>query len=251
MNRALICGINAYPQSPLQGCLNDVDSIAKLLVENFKFSPMRIVTLKDGDATKDAILAYLRLMIQETEGGDHLVFSFSGHGSQVPDQDGDESDGLDEIICCSGFDWSDGTFIKDDEIRALLNLLDPGATIDIVCDSCHSGTMERDATDRAKCIPFPVPLAPTFRAISPFLKELEMPNVALWAGCKDTQTSADAFIGGKHQGAMTWAFCQHAGKSKNRLRDIQHINVSLSQRGYEQTPQLECTAEMKLRKVFE
>lgn len=30
----------------------------------------------------------------------------------------------------------------------------------------------------------------------------------MFSGCKDSQTSADAFIGGKHVGAMSWAFLE-------------------------------------------
>lgn len=33
-------------------------------------------------------------------------------------------------------------------------------------------------------------------------------SVFMFSGCKDSQTSADAFIGGKHVGAMSWAFLE-------------------------------------------
>ncbi len=33
-----------------------------------------------------------------------LFFNFSGHGTQVEDQDGDEDDGFDEALCPSDFD---------------------------------------------------------------------------------------------------------------------------------------------------
>ena len=41
-------------------------------------------------------------MVDKAKPGDHLVFSFSSHGTQVPNQPGatDEPDGLDEAFAC-------------------------------------------------------------------------------------------------------------------------------------------------------
>lgn len=39
MRKALVVGINEYPQSPLFGCCNDAESIAKLLKRNEDGSP--------------------------------------------------------------------------------------------------------------------------------------------------------------------------------------------------------------------
>ena len=43
-------------------------------------------------------LKFRRWLVSGARPGDSLFFSFSGHGGQVRDVDGDEADGLDETI---------------------------------------------------------------------------------------------------------------------------------------------------------
>ena len=38
MNRALLVGINKYPSSPLNGCINDIQDMADFLVGKCKFA---------------------------------------------------------------------------------------------------------------------------------------------------------------------------------------------------------------------
>jgi hypothetical protein len=90
------------------------------------------------------------------------------------------------------------------------------------------------------------------------LKDLCQPNVALFSGCKSNQTSSDAYIDSKYQGAFTYAFTQAMkvlpamsdSPIISRQRLIDRINYILRADNYEQIPQLECSDEMKLRKVF-
>lgn len=50
-------------------------------------------------------------------------------------------------------------------------------------------------------------------------------SVFMFSGCKDTQTSADAYISGRHVGAMSWAFLE---TMKHDYRwDMSYIQVSL------------------------
>jgi hypothetical protein len=79
-------------------------------------------------------------------------------------------------------------------------------------------------------------------------------NHVLFSGCKDTQTSADAYISGTYNGAFTYYFCKH-------LRDVQgaitraellkRLRASLKHEGYDQIPQLECPAAAKKKKLLE
>jgi metacaspase-1 len=257
MNRALLVGINDYPGCPLRGCLNDVESMKAVLLAN-GFSLMNILTLTDHEAVMKSIVDSLALMVEQAHKGDHLVFHFSGHGSQVPDQficGTDEVDGLDEIICPYDMDFN-GIFIRDDTLRNTLQDLHPEATCDVFLDSCHSGTGLRGG-DIPRFMPNPsldFPLGyPVQIPVRGILKDDIPGNLALWAGCRDTQTSADAFIDGKPQGAFTWA-CTRALAivgPRNRSAHIKSITNLLSGKGYEQTPQLECTEEMKGRRIFE
>jgi metacaspase-1 len=250
MNVALLAGINTYDQSPLQGCVNDVENMRSLLINGCGFSVLSIKTLINESATKERILKELEFMVRNAQEGDHLVFHFSGHGSQVPDTDGDECDGMDEILCPYDFDWS-GTYIKDDELREILQGLADGSTLDVILDSCHSGTGLREMDGTPKCIPYPFPVASTrgLWGYGRILQEHEYPNVALWAGCRSDQTSADAFINNQHQGAMTWAFTRNL-RSVSRMKIIGFIQHDLEHNGYEQVPQLETSEAMKERRIF-
>ena len=142
---ALLVGINDYPgsQNDLQGCVNDITNVYDVLVKYFSFQPADIVVLTDSRARKAAIMSALKTLLAGGKDGDSLVFHYSGHGSQVPDVEGDEDDGKDEVICPFDFDWTDG-FIKDDDLAALMAGLKRGVRLEIILDSCHSGTGTRE-----------------------------------------------------------------------------------------------------------
>jgi hypothetical protein len=156
MKSALLVGINNYPgvQNDLQGCLNDITNVYDALVKYFGFLPADIRMLQDSRATKSAIMNELEARIAKSAKGDILVFHYSGHGSQVRDKEGDElSDGKDEIICPYDFDWS-GSYISDDDFSEIFSGMKSGVHLEVILDSCHSGTgtrelvMDRRAIDR-------------------------------------------------------------------------------------------------------
>ena len=143
--KALLVGINDYPgaQNDLQGCVNDITNVYDILVKYFSFLPADIVLLSDSRARKSAIIDGLKNMFAGGRDGDTLVFHFSGHGSQVPDVEGDEKDGRDEVICPFDFDWESG-FIKDDDLAGLFASFPKGVCLEVILDSCHSGTGTRE-----------------------------------------------------------------------------------------------------------
>ena len=82
-----------------------------------------------------------------------MVVHYSGHGSQVPDLEGDEPDGLDETIVPHDSGRADpetgigpaNRDITDDEIYERLRKLSAKTdAITLIFDSCHSGTISRD-----------------------------------------------------------------------------------------------------------
>ena len=95
--RALCVGINDYPgtNSDLSGCVNDANDWAAAL----KTRKYDTVVLLDKKATRKGIVTALNELIQGAQAGDSLVFTFSGHGSWLPDDNGDEPDGRDEMLC--------------------------------------------------------------------------------------------------------------------------------------------------------
>jgi metacaspase-1 len=251
MNLALLVGVNNYqtPGNDLRGCVNDVGNMRQLLTNGRGFAVPGIKTMINDAATKERILKELTHLVTNMKQGDHGVFHFSGHGSQVPSTS--EPDGMDEILCPYDFD-SNGTYITDDEIHAICDKLDPDATLDILLDSCHSGDMLREGgAGIPRFIPPPFPLGES-KKVRELLSGHGFENVALWSGCRSSQTSADAFIKNQYQGAFTWAFCQAIGVGGHTKRERIHnlIAEELEAKGYEQSPQLECSEEMKARGIF-
>lgn len=94
--RAVLIGCNyaSTPSATLQGCINDAACLRHLLVSRFGFLDQDVVLLLDTSPypsqwpTRANILWHASSLSSGARGGDSLFFSFSGHGSQVPDQSG-------------------------------------------------------------------------------------------------------------------------------------------------------------------
>jgi len=144
VKRALFIGINDYQNVPdLRGANNDVDLISSILVQRYGYLPENITRVHDRDATREGILAALRNLVESSGPNDSLYIHYSGHGSQVPDGNGDEpADGFDETLVPHDGRSPSIADITDDELAEILESL-PAANVVVVLDSCHSGTATR------------------------------------------------------------------------------------------------------------
>ncbi|RJS18524.1 caspase family protein [Corallococcus sp. H22C18031201] len=111
----------------------DMSSIAK--TQRFD----RVRMLLSQDATRARVLGELDEAAKVLEAGDLLLLTYSGHGGQLPDANGDEPDGLDETWCLY-----DGE-VLDDELYVALGKLKTGVRVFMLSDSCHSGSVNRVA----------------------------------------------------------------------------------------------------------
>ena len=264
MKKALLVGINRYPDpgNELKGCVNDVRQMAETLKSRYGFpgdGNMRILT--DARATTKAILDGLAWLTAGASPGDSLVFHYSGHGSQVPDRNGDETtDRLDEILCPYDLDWDHP--LTDDDLAAACADVPQGALLTVILDCCHSGTGLRDfvrpcgippsdAPDRHRFLPHPetphpAPQRPR-RPARRFGVSVTRTNAVLIAACRDDQTSADAWIDGGYHGAHTYYLCRALA---NGARDLTYralvsaTGTALSRAGFDQVPQLEGPAKL-------
>jgi metacaspase-1 len=109
----------------------DMEALAKLC----GYSKRRVLLTKD--ATSGRFIEEVLRLAHLLKEGDILLLSYSGHGGQIPDQTGEEDDGLDETWCLY-----DRQFI-DDELYSLFGLFKAGVRILVLSDSCHSGTVTR------------------------------------------------------------------------------------------------------------
>lgn len=148
--RALLIGIEDYPAlTKLHGCINDIRLMAQILKENFGFPAENVVMLENDKATRDDILAAFGALTAATNKDDVVVIHYAGHGSQMTDLEGDEPTGLDSTIMPYDSEGWQGKNrdITDDEIGLkLAALAEKTSCITLIFDSCHSGTITRDAT---------------------------------------------------------------------------------------------------------
>ncbi|KAI9183035.1 hypothetical protein H9P43_003951 [Blastocladiella emersonii ATCC 22665] len=129
-DRSVCVGITYETDAaPLPGCEADA-MIMGGISERMSIEDVRPMT---GEVTRQEILDALTEMVAQAEPGDNLMFSFSGHGGQMPDPTNSEADGMAEFIATS-----DGA-ITDAEIREILAGLPEGSNMTIALDSCRSG----------------------------------------------------------------------------------------------------------------
>src|SRR6185295_17464754 len=126
--RALLIGVNKYqiPGADLRGYVNDVKDLSAALIEFYGFKKSDITVLTDTGATKKAMQAAIKSLVASSKKGDVAVLHYSGHGSNVPDDNRDEADGRDEILCPTDLNWDD-TF-RDDWLRKTFDGLSDGVS---------------------------------------------------------------------------------------------------------------------------
>ncbi|HEX2055524.1 MAG TPA: caspase family protein [Nitrospiraceae bacterium] len=262
--RALLIGINKYrmPGADLRGCVNDVNNLQKTLMQYYGFAGKDIAVLTDFDATKKAMQAAIQKLFARAKKGDVLLLHYSGHGSNVPDDDGDEADKREEILCPTDLDWKDP--FRDDWLRKTFDKLKPGVALTVIMDCCHSGTNTRailppDEPVKQRYFPSPWDLVATESGrklrgtvrtelrSSPRARRRTSDVVhadiceLLITGCRDTQTSADAFIKGSYNGALTYYLVESIREANGKLsyRELHKRTLAKLKGEYDQVPQLE------------
>ena len=260
---ALCIGINNYPgtDSDLRGCVNDAnDWAATLAARGFT-----VKTLLDNQATKAALVAAFQSLIRAAKSGDTVAITFSGHGTLAPDTSGDEVDGYDEALC--PYDIHQGNVLLDDEIHTLFAQRAAGVKLILISDSCHSGTVTRNAppdpdeiaAPRIRYLPLaswlpedamprgssgkPLATLPVSQVFSPWAQLVSGAGDLLMAGCEEgpNHYSYDADFKNRPNGAFTY-YALRALKTlpaKATYRDWHAaIRRSLPSTNYPQKPQL-------------
>ena len=89
--------------------------------------------------TRRNILQILQQGVESVNNPDNnlttLWIHYSGHGSYVKDDNGDDTGGYDEVLCPL-----DGGYIRDDDLHTLFAQLNEKAHLVCIFDCCHSGT---------------------------------------------------------------------------------------------------------------
>ncbi|KAI3815367.1 hypothetical protein L1987_15033 [Smallanthus sonchifolius] len=144
--RAVLCGVTYKGhRKTLPGSINNVRFMHHLLLKRgFPHASIHVLTEDESDPTRIPtrynMLVALKWLTDGSQSGDSLVFYYAGHGSQMPDLNGDEKDGRDEALC--PVDYSVSGRILDDEVNAILVApLPHGVKLHSIMDTCCSGTI--------------------------------------------------------------------------------------------------------------
>jgi hypothetical protein len=257
MNRALLVGINAYPGNELNGCVNDVTDMAEFLVSHCDFDESDIRLVTDARATTAAILERLKWLMTGAKAGDRLMFHYSGHGAQFPVRDASgKVTRVDECICPVDFDWTEEHAIRDKQFQEMFGHVPAGVDFGWVSDSCFSGDLARELLPpkrKIKSMPMPADIAWRLRtADTKGVKRQSFEHViadlsaVLVSGCSSHETSADAEINGRYNGALTYYFLQTLsapnGLTQTLEQAVARTRAALRTNGYTQHPQLEGSA---------
>jgi hypothetical protein len=150
---ALLVGIDDYlsPVPGLQGCVNDIDAFASYLSERAnkgKGNTPHLRTLKNGEATRQAVIDAFRSNLGQAKKGDVAIFYYSGHGSQeqAPEEFWKvEPDHLDKTLVCYDSRKSGSWDLADKEIGKLIGeVAARGPHVAVILDCCHSGSGTRE-----------------------------------------------------------------------------------------------------------
>jgi hypothetical protein len=241
-------------EAPLRGCENDARDM-QAIARALGYETEVFLT---KSATSNVLLDRLSRAAQQLVRGDTLLLTLACHGAQLADVTGDEDDDKDETWCL--YD----RMVIDDEVYDAFAKFKEGVTIFVVSDSCHSGTSTRmlvAAISGSDTLPatLNLPHAVRFRCISPYLDHAVFdkfkghyaaikralpafqrstsrgPDVVLFSGCQDEQTSADGagngvftenlktvWNGGAYQGDCR-AFRRAISDSMNSLTQVPNL----------------------------
>lgn len=198
---------------PLNACEADANDMADL-AQSRGFAPAKLLTRK---ATRAAVLDGIAQAAKTLKSGDMFFLTYSGHGGQLPDLNGDEPDGKDETWCLY-----DGELV-DDELYSSWSAFAAGVRILLLSDSCHSGSVSKELHYQARSRAAP---GTVYRAMpdqlalrvyqahkktyDPILKRRDLSealgqvkaSVLLISGCQDNQLSQDGTFNGLFTGTL-------------------------------------------------
>jgi hypothetical protein len=265
--RALLVGCGHYdhfPDDSLLGPPHDIRVLSDVLEKSYHFHDMRILSDAAGPDNRPTyanIEREFKRLARDSRTGDRVFISLSGHGSQQPavndpkDPDNFEPDGLDEIFLPADVDSSADhksvvNCITDNQVRDWLkDIRATGASIFIVFDACHSGSMVRGnggervrelkperltseqaiETARASVFSRKIDRKPS-AAESPFKLPPKTPDlVAIYASQSDEPTVEmrlpDNVPGAETYGLLTYTLCKVLSEAIEAKRSLTYTEV--------------------------
>ncbi|KAL1933780.1 hypothetical protein VTP01DRAFT_7870 [Rhizomucor pusillus] len=240
--------------------------------------------------TRQNMIAGMQWLVRDARPNDSFFLHFSGHGGRVKDTNGDEDDGWDETIYPVDhkmYPGNRGQIVDDEMHEILVRPLPPGCRLTAIFDSCHSGTaldlpyvystqgslkeanIFKDAGSGLLSAGLAYAQGNVGGALSSVMSvgkslingksvdkrvkqfKSSAADVIMFSGCKDAQTSADAFEAGRSTGAMSYAFTTALRQNRNQsyLQLLNSVRVILREK-YSQRPQLSASHPIDVNLLF-
>lgn len=160
-DRVLLIGVGRYAhfEDKLNGVSLDL-AMMKEISQLMGFKEQAIKVLENEQASSAGVSeAIENWLIRETGPQDRVLFYFSGHGSQVPDENNDEKDHFDEVLLLydvtltqrQGRQTLNGVLL-DDHFNSMLASI-RSRDILVILDACHSGSATRSIQLTPRSIP--------------------------------------------------------------------------------------------------
>jgi hypothetical protein len=259
MKHGLFIGINYTTVSgaKLNGCINDVVNVRRMLEVNYNYLPENMVMMRDDIATtpnataeddvltsamilptRANILAQMQKLVDISASCTEVWLHYSGHGGQArATRDKYETDRCDETIL--PMDFQTAGIITDNEIFAILRNLKCRAIL--MFDSCHSGSVcdfewqfeykGRNVFQRLRVNP---------------QNAIANDKIIMLSGCKDAQTSEDTVDTDTQTfaGAMTDAVLDTLSRNYTVILPVFYKSVCelMAARRFSQRPVLSSTS---------
>ncbi|HFB64137.1 MAG TPA: DUF4384 domain-containing protein [Aeromonadales bacterium] len=213
VDKALLIGVSDYKSSAisdLPGITLDLDMMY-LTAQRLGFARQNIKRLEDAKSShaniKKMITGWLSHNVNKD---DRVLIYYSGHGSQIPDANNDESDGMDEVLVSYDADIVQGedysslkNVVVDDELYQWLAKI-PSERIYFYVDACNSGTAYKSINlggkngnnslnlkekAQVKFLDYPKMLKIRHKENKGMAKDLSksLPNVMFLSAAKDTE----------------------------------------------------------------
>jgi hypothetical protein len=239
---AILAAINNYPGSAndLNGCLNDIDDV-ELKLKN-EFPAFMIKKMKDSQVTVEGMYNQIKDVLVTLTAGDVLYWHYSGHGTQIPSNS--EPNGYHEALYLYN-----GPFL-DDQVQELQALTPEGVHVIAKFDSCFSGDMLRNSKKTQNRF-YPMPgLRVRHKVIRRFGKRASLKGWVVFSGCGENQTSADAYINGRFNGAFTYYDNKSFSVDSTNDDEITKLHTFLPKGSYDQNPTIDGDSSLFTEKVF-
>ncbi len=262
---SLHVGINKYGSRSLdlRGCVSDLAPIQDFLKRQLGLQEKNTIVLTDRQATRQYILNGLDWLASHE--ADVAVFQFSGHGTRVRDEQADELTGYDQAIV--PVDFKRAGLILDDDLQRAFRKFPAKTRIVAIFDSCYSDRADRGILNaikrvaknrKNKVLPSSALTAgvidQTYRGRG-IAAPLAARDIILLSGCRDYETSADAYFGSKvgYRGAFTYSLQRALGTLERSGTYFSVLGLArdlCAAQGFEQQPQLSGPADWLKLPIF-